>query len=65
MIWHYICDSLSTHGVASEGVQCAENIPIEVPNDRAHATYLLDSFMTVDLSVLAAIVAVHQVDANK
>jgi hypothetical protein len=44
---------------------CAEHIPIEVPNDCARVTYLLDLFMTIDPSVLAAIAAVCQDDANK
>jgi hypothetical protein len=45
--------------------ECAEHIPVEVSNNRAHVTYLLDLFMTIDLSVLAAIAAVCQDDANK
>ncbi len=45
--------------------ECAEHIPVEVPNDCAHVTYLLDLFTTIDPSVLAAIVAVRQDDANK
>ncbi len=45
--------------------ECAEHIPVEVPNDCARVMYLLDSFTTIDPSVLAAIVAVCQNDANK
>jgi hypothetical protein len=45
--------------------ECAEHIPVEVPNDCAHVTYLLDSFTTIDPPVLAAIAAVCQDDANK
>jgi hypothetical protein len=45
--------------------ECAEHIPIEVPNDCARVTYLLDLFTTIDPSVFAAIAAVHQDDANK
>jgi hypothetical protein len=45
--------------------ECAEHIPVEVPNDCAHVTYLLDLFTTIDPSVLAAIAAVCQDDANK
>ncbi len=45
--------------------ECAEHIPIKVPNKCACVTYLLDSFTTIDPSVLAAIVAVCQDDANK
>jgi hypothetical protein len=45
--------------------ECAEHIPIEIPNDQAQVTYLLDSFKTIDPSVFAAIAAVCQNDANK
>ncbi len=45
--------------------ECAEHIPVEVPNDCAHVTYLLDLFTTINPSVLAAIAAVCQDDANK
>jgi hypothetical protein len=45
--------------------ECAEHIPVEVPNNGARVTYLLDSFTTIDPSVLAAIAAVCQDDANK
>jgi hypothetical protein len=45
--------------------ECSENIPVEIPNDRAQVTYLLDSFKTIDPSVLTAMAAVHQDDADK
>jgi hypothetical protein len=45
--------------------KCAEHIPIEIPNDWVRVTYLLNSFKTIDLSVLAAMAAVHQDDADK
>jgi hypothetical protein len=45
--------------------ECAEHIPVEVPNNHACVTYLLDLFTTIDSSVLAAIAAVCQDDANK
>ncbi len=45
--------------------ECAEHIPVEIPNDRAQVTYLLDSFKMIDPSVLAAMAAVRQDDANK
>jgi hypothetical protein len=45
--------------------ECAEHIPIDVPNDHPYVTYLLDKFTTIDPSVLAAIAVVHQDDANK
>ncbi len=41
------------------------HIPVEVPNDRARFTYLLDSLKTIDPSVLAALAAVRQDDADK
>jgi hypothetical protein len=37
---------------------CAEHIPVKVPNDRACVTNLLDLFKTIDPSVLAAMAAV-------
>ena len=45
--------------------ECAEHIPVEVPNDCTCVTYLLDLLTTIDPSVLAAIAAVCQDDANK
>jgi hypothetical protein len=45
--------------------ECAEHIPIEAPNGQACVTYLLDLFMTINPSVLAAIAAVRQDDTNK
>ncbi len=45
--------------------ECAEHFPVETPNDQAQVTYLLDSFKTIDPSVLAAMAAVRQDDANK
>ena len=45
--------------------ECAEHIPVEIPNDRARVTYLLDSFKTIDPSVLTAMAAVCQDDADK
>ena len=45
--------------------ECAEHIPVDVPNDRARVTYLMDSIKTVDPQVLAAIAAVHQDEADK
>jgi hypothetical protein len=38
---------------------------VDIPNDRAQVTYLLDSFKTIDPSVFAAMAAVHQDDADK
>ena len=45
--------------------ECADHIPVEIPNGRARVTYLLDSFKTIDPSVLAAMAAVRQDDADK
>ncbi len=45
--------------------ECAEHIPVEIPNDRSRVTYLLDSFKTIDPSVLAAMAAECQDDADK
>jgi hypothetical protein len=44
--------------------KCAEHILVEIPNDRARVTYLLDSFNTIDPSILAAMAAVRQDDAD-
>jgi hypothetical protein len=45
--------------------ECAKQIPMEVPNEQARVTYLLDSITTNDPNVLAATAAVHQDDADK
>ena len=45
--------------------ECAEQIPVDVPNERARVTYLLDSISTTDPNVLAATAAVRQDDADK
>ncbi len=45
--------------------ECAEHFPVEIPNDWARVTYLLDSFKMIDPSVLAAMAAVRQDDADK
>jgi hypothetical protein len=45
--------------------ECAKHIPIDVPNDRARVTYLMDLLKTVDPTVLAAIAAVRQDEADK
>jgi hypothetical protein len=45
--------------------ECAEHIPVEIPNDWTQVTYLLDSFKTIDPSFLAAMAAVHQDDADR
>ena len=45
--------------------ECAEQIPVEVPNEQAQVTYLLDLITTNDPNVLAAMAAVRQDDAEK
>ena len=45
--------------------ECAEQIPVEISNDQAQVIYLLESVKTIDPSVLAAMAAVHQDDADK
>ncbi len=45
--------------------ECAKHIPVDVPNDHARVTYLMDSLKTVDPTVLAAIIAVRQDEADK
>ncbi len=45
--------------------ECTEHIPVEIPNDQAQITYLLNSFKTIDPSVLADMAAVCQDDADK
>jgi len=44
---------------------CAKQIPVDVPNQRAQVTYLLDSITTTDPNVLAALAAVCQDEVNK
>jgi len=45
--------------------ECAEQIPVDVPNERARVTYLLDSIITTDPNVLAATAAVCQDEVDK
>jgi hypothetical protein len=45
--------------------ECAEQIPVDVPNERAQVTYLLDSITTTDPNVFAATAAVRQDEVNK
>jgi len=45
-------------------IECAKHIPVDVPNDCARVTYLMDLLKTVDPTVLAAIAAVHQDKTN-
>ena len=45
--------------------ECAEQILVDVPNEQARVTYLLDSITTTDPNVLAATAAVRQDEVNK
>jgi hypothetical protein len=45
--------------------ECAEHIPVDMPNDRERVTYLMDLLKIVDPTVLAAIAAVCQDEADK
>ena len=45
--------------------ECADHIPVDVPNDQGCVTYLIDSLKTVDPTVLAAIAAIRQDEADK
>jgi hypothetical protein len=45
--------------------KCAEQIPVDVPNEQAQVTYLLDSITTTDPNVLAATAVVHQDEVIK
>ncbi len=45
--------------------ECAKHIPVDVPNYCARVTYLMDSLKTADPTVLTAIAAVRQDEADK
>jgi hypothetical protein len=45
--------------------ECTKHIPVDMLNDCARVTYLIDFLKTVDPTVLAAIAAVHQDEADK
>jgi hypothetical protein len=45
--------------------ECAEHIPVDVPNKQARVTYLMESINSVDPTVLAALVAVCQDETGK
>jgi hypothetical protein len=45
--------------------ECAEHIPVDVPNEQARVTYLIDLLKTVNPTVLVAIAAIHQDKADK
>jgi hypothetical protein len=39
--------------------ECAEHIPVGVPNDRLHVTHLMESIQSMDPTVLAALAALR------
>jgi hypothetical protein len=45
--------------------ECAKHIPVDVPNDKARVTYLMDLIKTSDPPVLAAVAAICQDDMDK
>jgi hypothetical protein len=45
--------------------ECAEHIPVDVPNDRLCVTHLMESIQLTDPTVLAALAAVRQDENNK
>ncbi len=44
--------------------ECADHIPVDVPNDQARVTYLMDSIKTTDPTILAALAAIRQDELN-
>jgi hypothetical protein len=45
--------------------ECVEHIPVDLPNEQVRVTYLIDFLKTVDPTVLAAIAAIRQDEADK
>ena len=45
--------------------ECADHVPVDVPNERARVTYLMDSIKTTDPTVLAALAAIRQDKLDK
>jgi hypothetical protein len=45
--------------------ECAVHIPVDVTNEQARVTYLIDSLKTVNPTVLVAIAAIRQDEADK
>jgi hypothetical protein len=45
--------------------ECADNVPVDVLNDQARVTYLMDSIKTTDPTVLAALAAICQDELDK
>ena len=45
--------------------ECADHVPVDVPNEQARVTYLMDSIKTTDPTVLAALAAIRQDELDK
>jgi hypothetical protein len=45
--------------------ECADDVPVDVPNERARVTYLMDSIKTTDPTVLVALAAICQDELDK
>ena len=59
--------SLASHMGAQRKAwqECADHIPVDVPNEQARVTYLMDSIKTTDPTVLAALAAIRQDELDK
>jgi hypothetical protein len=58
VVWDDLCHSRALHWKPYITLaECDEHIPVQVHNNRARVTYLLDSFKKIDLFVLAAMAA--------
>ena len=45
--------------------ECADHVPVDVPNERAQVTYLMDSIKMTDPTVMAALAAIRQDELDK
>ncbi len=45
--------------------ECADHVPVDMPNEQARVTYLMDSIKTTDPTVLAALAAICQDELDK
>ena len=45
--------------------ECAEHLPVNVPNERSRVTHLMESIQSTDPTVLAALAAVRQDEGDK
>ena len=53
------------NGNTSTSLACADHFPVDVPNERARVTYLMDSIKTTDPTVLVALAAIRQDELDK